>query len=316
MLQGRQERSQGRSWPVQTRGDEPDVGERGAAAGGARSSGSRPRHPSSQTGSADARRNDKSPGLPGLRGGRYQTRTDDLFRVKEARYQLRQSPAEYILPHPEGLSGPLRNPFATPRRARFGIVCRRGLQSSSTRKRATRMWRSGSASPCQGEGREFESRHPLEWESLQVRAHHGGVAERRGSGLQSRIRGFKSRLHLSQLNTWAIGAAVARFPDTEEVTGSNPVSPTQNPGLDRGFSLPSAARATRADVPRPAGTAGENQDRQAFDRSGALTARTGTSAPATSPASTPDSASASAESRALRCGHETRHDRAEVAAAG
>jgi hypothetical protein len=27
-----------------------------------------------------------------------------------------------------------------------------------------RMWRSGSASPCQGEGREFESRHPLEWE--------------------------------------------------------------------------------------------------------------------------------------------------------
>jgi hypothetical protein len=25
---------------------------------------------------------------------------------------------------------------------------------------------------------------------------------------------------------WAIGAAVARFPDTEEVTGSNPVSPT------------------------------------------------------------------------------------------
>ena len=28
----------------------------------------------------------------GLDGGRYRTRTDDLFRVKEARYQLRQSP--------------------------------------------------------------------------------------------------------------------------------------------------------------------------------------------------------------------------------
>ncbi len=26
---------------------------------------------------------------------------------------------------------------------------------------------------------------------------------------------------------WAIGAVVARFPDTEEVTGSNPVSPTE-----------------------------------------------------------------------------------------
>ena len=29
-------------------------------------------------------------------------------------------------------------------------------------------------------------------------------------------------------STRAIGAAVARFPDTEEVTGSNPVSPTRN----------------------------------------------------------------------------------------
>jgi len=27
---------------------------------------------------------------------------------------------------------------------------------------------------------------------------------------------------------WAIGAVVARFPDTEEVTGSNPVSPTRD----------------------------------------------------------------------------------------
>lgn len=27
--------------------------------------------------------------------------------------------------------------------------------------------------------------------------------------------------------TWAIGAAVARFPDTEEVAGSIPVSPTR-----------------------------------------------------------------------------------------
>lgn len=35
--------------------------------------------------------------------GRYQTRTDDLFRVKEARYQLRQSPVTTILPYPEGV---------------------------------------------------------------------------------------------------------------------------------------------------------------------------------------------------------------------
>ena len=62
---------------------------------------------------------------------------------------------------------------------------------------------------------------------------HGGLAERRGSGLQSRIHGFESRTHLGENHgfrfvriQWAIGAAVARFPDTEEVTGSIPVSPT------------------------------------------------------------------------------------------
>ncbi len=54
----------------------------------------------------------------------------------------------------------------------------------------------------------------------------GGVAERRGNGLQSRLHGFESRLHLAHTNR-AIGAVVARFLDTEEVTGSNPVSPTQ-----------------------------------------------------------------------------------------
>ena len=32
-----------------------------------------------------------------LSGGRYQTRTYDLFRVKEARYQLRQSPVSHHL---------------------------------------------------------------------------------------------------------------------------------------------------------------------------------------------------------------------------
>ncbi len=57
---------------------------------------------------------------------------------------------------------------------------------------------------------------------------HGGVAERIGSGLQSRPHGFESRFHLQELDSssCAIGAAVARFPDTEEVTGSIPVSRT------------------------------------------------------------------------------------------
>jgi hypothetical protein len=34
----------------------------------------------------------EKPRLTGVCCGRYRTRTDDLFRVKEARYQLRQSP--------------------------------------------------------------------------------------------------------------------------------------------------------------------------------------------------------------------------------
>ena len=56
----------------------------------------------------------------------------------------------------------------------------------------------------------------------------GEVVEWLGSGLQSRVRGFESRPHLAQHIdvVGAIGAAVARFPDTEEVTGSNPVSRT------------------------------------------------------------------------------------------
>jgi hypothetical protein len=59
------------------------------------------------------------------------------------------------------------------------------------------------------------------------RPNAGGVAERRGNGLQSRLHGFESRLHLEVLAR-AIGAVVARFLDTEEVTSSILVSPTNN----------------------------------------------------------------------------------------
>ena len=50
------------------------------------------------------------------------------------------------------------------RAARFGQCVGMGYSRTRTPEGARmRMWRSGSASPCQGEGREFESRHPLEW---------------------------------------------------------------------------------------------------------------------------------------------------------
>ena len=66
------------------------------------------------------------------------------------------------------------------------------------------------------------------------------MAERLGTGLQSRLHGFESRRHLAgQLNSLlgAIGAAVARFPDTDEVTGSIPVSRTEIPRTSGVFSF-------------------------------------------------------------------------------
>src|SRR5699024_158103 len=47
-------------------------------------------------------------------------------------------------------------------------------------------------------GRGFESRRPLGGDAGAQASHVqlGGVAERRGSGLQSRLHGFESRLHL------------------------------------------------------------------------------------------------------------------------
>ncbi len=75
-----------------------------------------------------------------------------------------------------------------------------------------RMWRSGSASPCQGEGREFESRHPLGEALRWGITDGGGVAERRGSGLQSRLHGFESRRHLGwelkEMGDWRSGSAL------------------------------------------------------------------------------------------------------------
>src|SRR4051794_6332412 len=73
--------------------------------------------------------------------------------------------------------------------------------------------------------------------SEKSRSLRGGLAERRGNGLQIRPHGFESRTHLElhTLHPRAIGAAVARFLDTEEVTGSNPVSPTRERAGQRPF---------------------------------------------------------------------------------
>src|SRR4051794_38578562 len=66
----------------------------------------------------------------------------------------------------------------------------------------------------------------------------GRVARQRPAKPYTRVRipsPPRPRKHFPQ--TWAIGAAVARFPDTEEVTGSIPVSPTSKTPDSSGVSF-------------------------------------------------------------------------------
>ena len=51
------------------------------------------------------------------------------------------------------------------------VAARAGRHEGHDSGHVLRMWRSGSASPCQGEGREFESRHPLECNAHQRVVH-------------------------------------------------------------------------------------------------------------------------------------------------
>src|SRR5690625_1669302 len=96
------------------------------------------------------------------------------------------------------------------------------------------LWRcgrgaAGSASPCQGEGRGFESRRPLEeasgltsveWPSGEAAACEAVCA---GSNpVSTSVRGHR------RPKPRAISSGGERFPDTEEVTGSNPVSRTSH----------------------------------------------------------------------------------------
>ncbi len=85
----------------------------------------------------------------------------------------------------------------------------------------------GSASPCQGEGREFESRHPL-WYVYHVPKGkfmprwNGRVVRQRSAKPCTRV-----RFPFPPRSSGAFSSAGERFPDTEEVTGSIPVSRTK-----------------------------------------------------------------------------------------
>ena len=82
----------------------------------------------------------------------------------------------------------------------------------------------GSASPCQGEGRGFESRHPLEGAIASIPAVEWPSGE--ATACKAVHTGSIPVSTSSFLAPGAISSAGERFPDTEEVTGSNPVRPT------------------------------------------------------------------------------------------
>lgn len=204
----------------------------------------------------------KPPADRGLFGGRCRTRTDDLFRVKEARYQLRQSPASRTgLIDRTGCRGVLPTTGRAASRDTRGarpVLHRRSDQVMSYECSGQAP---GTKCGCSAVVAHHLAKVRVASSNLVIRSSeevfvretdgrsrhvgrttHGGVAERLGTGLQSRLHGFESRRHLAHNRTaciGAIGAAVARFPDTEEVTGSIPVSRTaqyrRKPPDSRGF---------------------------------------------------------------------------------
>ena len=95
----------------------------------------------------------------------------------------------------------------------------------------------GRASPCQGEGREFESRRPLgELDSPNPLGEQEAPSRWSGREARQRTANPCTRVQIPSPPR-AAGAAVARFPDTEEVTGSIPVSPTVGPSARAGHEV-------------------------------------------------------------------------------
>ncbi len=80
-----------------------------------------------------------------------------------------------------------------------------------------RKWRSGSASPCQGEGREFESRLPLRWGSFEELAPFSFLPPEWRNGRRKRLKiarrkacGFESRLrHILAFDRFFVRGRVA-----------------------------------------------------------------------------------------------------------
>ena len=150
-------------------------------------------------------------GLLSRCGGRYRTRTDDLFRVKEARSQLRQSPIPcgYVNRYYPTLGG---SDDQKSRHARDSV-----LVLTTAERRLMFIKCSGQQPGNNADVAQLVAHNlakvGVASSSLVIRSSaeaffgrpsargvnpHGGVAERLGTGLQSRLHGFESRRHLAQ----------------------------------------------------------------------------------------------------------------------
>ena len=133
-----------------------------------------------------------------LSGGRCRTRTDDLFGVNEARYQLRQSPATIHLAIPW-------TPFSLTRARCVTWVCL-GFARRARSGNVMGHRESGANADVAQLVAHHLAKVRVASSSLVIRSrspdpsdgsHHGGVAERRGNGLQSRVHRFESGRHLA-----------------------------------------------------------------------------------------------------------------------
>src|SRR5690606_6073023 len=112
----------------------------------------------------------------------------------------------------------------------------------------------GSASPCQGEGRGFEPRRPLGARPPRLPRPQTSVGWPRGEATACKaVYAGSNPVPTSTFSIRAVGAAGARFLDTEEVTGSIPVPPTT-----RAVRVNCVTRAAAAGA---AGTAGDHLTR-------------------------------------------------------
>ncbi len=185
-------------------------------------------------------------------GGRYWVRTSDLFGVNEARYHCANRPRGLTLADGRGgrhiqtgASALAGGRFACPVRGWLWLPAHRERCSADVAQlvehHLAKVRVAGSNPVVRSEGVSSLTTRPV---------------LHRWSGREARQRTANpcTRVQIPSPPR-AAGAAVARFPDTEEVTGSIPVSPTRTVGSDSRtgrFALTAEPRSIRLSGALPA----------------------------------------------------------------